>query len=221
MAIAGDNIKSSPVTNLDSQPILLNTVGEGAPGHLKTLTDWVATTSAAVATSAYRMARFPSNAKVKRVSLYSINLGSTAGATLDINVAFSDSTTDGTATAAQSNIPTSALTGAITTPAAYSSPNKLFGSALATGASNAASGPTDITFSGIYTPAMRDLPMWAVLGGTGAATAAPYNAGGGFAQASGNLCDPGGFFDIYVVIAATGTGTVTAGKIAVEVDFVV
>ena len=220
MTISGDNLKSVPITNLDAQPILQATTGEGAAGYMKCISDNVATTASAVATSAYRLARFPSNAKVKRVKLDTINLGSTAGATLDINVAFSDSTTDGTSNTLQAAIPTSALTGAVTTPAAYSSPNKMFGSAVATGATNGQLS-TDVTYQNSFTAPMRDIPMWANLGGSGAATASPLSAGGGFAQNNGQIVDPGGFFDIYVVIAATGTGTVTAGNIGIQVDYVV
>ena len=121
----------------------------------------------------------------------------------------------------QGLIPQSTATGGVTTLASYTGANKLFGSAYATAASGAAK-YTEVTYNNTYTPALALTPMWAVLGGTGAASAAPFNAGGGFAQnaGSGNIVSPGGFFDILVVTAATAA-TAATGNIGMEVDYVV
>ncbi len=64
--------------------------------------------------------------------------------------------------------------------------------------------------------------MWAVLGGTGTATAAVQTAGGGFAQQGGSLqiCSPGGFMNLLFYSAHTST-TNAAGTIGTEVDYVV
>src|ERR1035437_6683498 len=93
-----ETLKSGPITNLDASPIVMATTGEGLPGGMKVATDYVAPTSAVAQYSSYRLCRFPTNAKVKRVSIYSNGLEgqTTATASLDVNVAFSDSVTDGT-----------------------------------------------------------------------------------------------------------------------------
>lgn len=218
-------LSSVAVGNLDAQPIVVSTAGEGAQGQKYVQQDQVAHTSAfgSAAKNASRMARFPVAAKVKNVYIYTKGLDSNAAATLtlDVNVAFSDSTVDGTPVGGQAQIPQSALTGAVTTLTSYTSPNKMFGSAYAVANSGAVK-YTEITYQNTYTPALALTPMWAVLGGTGAASAAPFAAGGGFAQqgGSGQIDAPGGFFDMLVVVAATAA-TAATGNIGVEVDYVV
>jgi hypothetical protein len=216
-------LSSNAVTNLDAQPIVVPTSGEGACGDSMGQQDQVAHTSAfgSALKNSSRQSRFPMAAKVKHVYIYTKGLDSNASATLtlDINVAFSDSTTDGTQSAAQGNIPASSLDGAITTPSTYSSANKMFGSGYACSNSGAVK-YTEVTYSNTYTPAFALQPMWAVLGGTGAATAAPYTAGGGFNQQSTGQKDaPPGFWDMLVVVAATAA-TAATGNIGTEVDYV-
>jgi len=216
-------LSSNAITNLDAQPIVVATAGEGAPGVMFVQQDQAAHTSAfgSATKNASRQSRFPMAAKVKHVYIYTKGLDSNASATLtvDINVAFSDSTTDGTQAAAQGQIPQSSLDGAITTLTSYSSANKLFGSGYAV-ANSGAEKYTEVTYSNTYTPALALQPMWAVLGGTGASSAAPYTAGGGFAQQStGNKDAPPGFWDVLVVVAATGATNAT-GNIGTEVDYV-
>lgn len=217
-------LSSVAVGNLDAQPIIVATTGEGASGNSLTQQDQVAHTSAfgSAAKNASRQCRFPVAAKVKHVYLYTKGLDSnaTATGTVDVNIAFSDSTTDGTPVGGQGLIPQSALTGAVTTLASYTSPNKMFGSGVALANSGAVK-YTEVTYQNTYTPALALQPMWAVLGGTGAFSAAPFNAGGGFAQqgGSGQIDAPGGFFDVLVVVAATAA-TAATGNIGTEVDYV-
>jgi hypothetical protein len=217
-------LDSATIVNLDTQPILFPTNGEGGRGEFNNLTDYTTHTVAfgSATGNASRTSRFPVEARVKQVWLFTSGLDSSSSQTLtlDVNVSFSDSAYDGTSVALQSQIPESALTGAITTLASYTSANKLFGAALTVGASSAVK-YTNITYSGVYTPALAQQPMWAVLGGTGAATAAIQLAGGGFAQqVNGQICAPGGYFDILCVTAHTAT-TAATGTIGTEVDFVI
>ena len=213
-----EQLKSTPITNLDAQPIVVATSGEGAPGRMHAATDALATTASAAANGTYRLCRFPTNAKVKKVQLYTsgIEAITTQTPTLDINVAFSDSTTDGTPVALQATIPsnkrdnTSVAYSGTTGYGSYNSTgtgNKLFGVAI-TSNTQAGSKNQEITFANTtaaqgFFPANRDDDLWNVLG---------------FQNASGVAQDPGGFFDIFVVIAAVTSGAV--GVIGVEVDFV-
>lgn len=221
--MSAENLDSNVLTNLDTQPLQFATSGEGSKGEYAGVDDFVVNTTNFPANvgSSDRLARFPVEAKVKHVWLYTKGLDSSSSQTLtlDVNVAFSDSAYDNTPVALQSQIPQSTGTGGVTAPATYTGANKLFGSALTVAASGAEQFE-EITFSGTYTPQDRLLPMWAVLGGTGAATANPITAGGGFAQASGTICSPGGFFDILVQVAHTATTNAT-GTVGVEVEYVI
>src|SRR6266851_4599357 len=109
--------KSPSITNWDATPVVNNTVGEGAPGHLRSVSDSVTATTGVTSGSTYRIARFPTNAKVKHVW---IGVDATVTTfTADIDVAFSDSTQDGTSAANQGTI-----------PQISSADNKLFGAAV-------------------------------------------------------------------------------------------
>lgn len=218
-----ETLLSNAVTNWDAQPIVVPTCGEGAAGDSMGQNDQVAHTSAfgSATKNTSRQCRFPMAAKVKHVYLYTKGLDSNGTATLalDVNIAFSDSVTDGTPSGGTGLIPQSALTGAVTTLAAYTSANKMFGSAGVVANSGAVK-YTEVTYSNTFTPALSLVPMWAVLGGSGASSAAPFNAGGGFAQNSnGVITSPGGFLDVLVVVSATAA-TAATGNIGVEVDYV-
>lgn len=220
--MAAENLDSATIIGLDSQPIVVPTTGEGAAGFEKVQQDYTTHTTnfgSAVGNSS-RTSRFPVEAKVKHVWLFTSGLDSSSAQTLtlDVNVSFSDSAYDETSVQAQGQIPQSTATGGVTTLATYSGPNKLFGSGLTVAASSGVQWE-EVTFKNTYTPALAQEPMWAVTGGTGGATALPFNAGGGFAQAGGNICAPGGSFDILVVTAHTATVDAT-GTIGTEVDFV-
>jgi len=209
-----ENLKSIPVTNLDATPVVVATAGEGTYGLGKTATDFVNPSSSNTQFSTYRLCRFPTNSKVKHVWLFQSGIDTTtAAATLDFNVAFSDSTVDGTPVALQSTIPSSKFDGtafAFVSGTGYSTAytntgtgNKLFGSAIAV-LTNGAGQTVDLTFKNTFTPTMRDDDMWDALG---------------FTTTQGVAADPGGQFDIFAVIA-TGATTPKAGQIAIEVDFV-
>jgi hypothetical protein len=187
--MAGHNLKSLSITNLDASPIVENTIGEGAPGMDTIINDYVTPISADDTTSTYRLCRFPTNAKVK--SLYIMSAIATAGSA-DIDIAFSDSTTDGTPPSFSSLAnPVVQITG----PA----DNKLFGAAQSL---VLASVRIDFTFKGTFTPAMQNIPMWQNLVTLGATQ---FTA------------DPGGFFDIYVKIT---TGITTGGVLSAELRYV-
>lgn len=110
-------LKSPSITNWDATPLVQNTVGEGAPGHIRSVSDTVTVTTGKTAPSTYRLARFPTNAKVKHVWVGVDTTVTTL--TADIDVAFSDSTVDGTSAANQGTIPQ--ITAA---------DNKMFGTAV-------------------------------------------------------------------------------------------
>jgi len=179
--MAGHNLKSTSITNLDASPIVANTIGEGAPGADRISNDSVTTVSGDDTTSTYRLCRIPTTAKLK--SLYIMSAIATAGSG-DIDIAFSDSTTDGTPAALAGGIVQ------VTGPA----DNKLFGAAQSL---VLASVRTDFTFKGTFTPAMQNMPLWQALVNLGATQ---FTA------------DPGGFFDIFVKITTgiTSGGVLSA-----------
>jgi hypothetical protein len=181
-------LKSLQVTNLDASPVVPMTIGEGAPGFITVINGSVSPVSADDTNSRYRMLRFPTNAKVKDLKLWSTIL--TAGAA-DIDIAFSDSTTDGTPSALQGGIVQ--ITGPVD--------NKLFGAAKTLFVASATFPLiTTVTdpFQGTFTAPMMDIPMWQNLVTLGATQ---FSA------------DPGGFFDIFVrVTTAITTGGILIGK---------
>lgn len=186
--MAGHNLKSLSITNLDASPVVANTIGEGGPGFLTVINDFTQPVSADDTTSTFRLVRFPTNAKVKALWLYSTLR--TAGAA-DIDIAFSDSTTDGTPQSLN------ALANPVVLISAGAD-NKLFGAAQAIFAA-VASVPLEVTFAGTFTPAMANIPMWSNLVGLGATQ---FTA------------DPGGFFDIYIKVTTTiTTGGFLMGKL--------
>jgi len=191
--MAGHNLKSASITNLDGATVITaNTIGEGGPGFETIINDFVTTVSADDTTSTYRMVRFPTNAKVKDLKIYSAI--ATAGSA-DLNIAFSDSLTDGTPAAfnALAN-PIVQLAGPVS--------NKLFGAAQSLVATVAAGPIIPNAFKGTFTPAMQNIPMWqnlVTLGATQFTT------------------DPGGFFDIFISITTTIT---TGGVVSCELRYV-
>jgi len=181
--MAGHILKSASITNLDAVPVVPNTIGEGAPGMEIVINDFVTTFSADDTTSTYRMCRFPTNAKIKDLKIFSAI--ATAGSA-DIDVAFSSSTSDGTSSGLVGGIVQ--LTGPVD--------NKLFGAAKSLVATVAAGPIIANAFQGTFTPAMQNIPMWQNLVTLGATQ---FTA------------DPGGFFDILVRIttAITTGGTLS------------
>lgn len=143
--MAVDHVKSTPVTNLDSSPVVPNTAGEGGPAPLKSISsgDVVGVASSSIGAT-YQFVRVPSNAKVKQVLFDS---EAQAAGAIDIGVYYA---TDGIG-----GKPTSLL-------AANAISQALFASAIAL---TSASQPTDVTNeSGTYTPAKRNQPLWQAAG---------------------------------------------------------
>lgn len=210
LTIAGDNLESATLTALNTLPVQMPTAAEGSAAELKFGDDIVSPTASNVQFSAYRVGpRIPTTAKVKKVELYGkgIDSNATAAVAIDVNLKFSDAPLGGIAAGAPVNdgtkfsyadqIPTSALTGAVTSVASYSSPNKMFGSAVVPVANAGAAKTTDLTFANTFTPAMSQQPLWKALG---------------FAS------DPGGFFDFFVVIE-TAASTAAAGTLCLRVTY--
>jgi hypothetical protein len=178
--MATEALKSNPIVNLDSFPIVANTTGEGDDGNMRCVNGHVASTTGVTSPSTYRLVRIPTNAKVKQVWLRNAAWSTSAAA--DIDVAFSDSTVDGTQQSLAGGVVQ--ITGPVD--------NKLFGAAVSLVAASAGNGYTEQTFGGTFTTDMTNIPLWQVLVNLGATQ---FTA------------DPGGFFDILVKT----TTTVTAG----------
>ncbi len=212
LTAAGDILESAGLINLDVPPVLVPRSGEGAPARLFSNEDIISPTSANVGSSTYTLGpRIPTNAKVKKVTCYmkGVDSNATAAVAMDVNVIFSDAplggiaagmpVNDGTTLANAGQIPTSALTGAITTITAYASANKLFGAAQVLVNNSGAYKVTDITYAGTFTPAMSLLPLWDALGFT---------------------VDPGGYFNFFLVVT-TASSTAAAGTIMLRVEYAI
>ena len=96
-----------------TNPFQQLTIGEGAPGRLWVIEDSVAiaTTYFAATNDYVRLCRFPSNAIIKKVELFTdlslVDGGTSSTAlVLSVGVIFSDSTIDGTPVAYQNMHPT-------------------------------------------------------------------------------------------------------------------
>lgn len=92
--MAVDHVKSTPITNLDATPVVMNTNGEGGAGSLINVSGSSTAVASSSADSTYRFVRVPSTAKIKQVIITS--QAQTAGK-LDIGVYYP--TTGRTATA--------------------------------------------------------------------------------------------------------------------------
>lgn len=167
-------LKSTSITNLDASPVTPNTSGEGSSGVLRAINDNVTSTAGATSPSTYKMVRIPTNAKIKRVLLSCAAHGGASA--FDIDVAYSDSPTDGTQPSLQGSI--------VQISAAD---NKLFGAAVS---AVSALKHSDVTFNGTFTSAHKNLPLWQVLVNLGTADF---------------TTDPKGFFDIVLKSTATDT----------------
>jgi hypothetical protein len=92
--MAAQNLKSNAIVNLDAFPIVQAAVGEGAAGIMRTINNHVACTTGVTNPSTYRIVRFAPDIKIKHVIITTAALGTSTAA--DIDIAFSDSTVDGT-----------------------------------------------------------------------------------------------------------------------------
>lgn len=212
LTAAGDILESQGLINLDVPPVLIPSAGEGASSRLFSNEDIISPTASNVQFSTYTLGpRIPTNAKIKKVESYckGVDSNGTAAGAFDINLIFSDAplggiaagqpVNDGTTATNAGQIPTSALTGAVTSITTYASPNKMFGSSQVLMANSGAYKVTDLTYANTFTPAMSQLPLWDALG---------------FAV------DPGGFFNFFLVME-TASSTAAAGTIMIKVSYAV
>lgn len=212
LVAAGDILESSVLIGLDVPPISVPTTGEGAGALLYMNEDFLSPTTANVQFSTYTLGpRIPTNAKIKKVELYGkgIDSNGTAAVAVDINLIFSDAplggiaagmpVNDGTVFSNAGQIPTSALTGALTTITAYASPNKMFGASVVAVNNSGAFKLQEITHANTFTFAMRQLPLWDALGFS---------------------VDPGGYFNFFIVVE-TASSTAAAGTLGLKVQYAV
>lgn len=212
LTAAGDILESATLVGLNVPPVLVPTTGEGAANKLYQNEDVISPTAANVQFSTYTLGpRIPTNAKIKKVQMYGkgIDSNATAAVAVDINLIFSDAPSggiaaglpvnDGTTAVNSGQIPTSALTGAITSITAYASPNKMFGSSVVAVNNSGAFKLQELTHANTFTFAMRQLPLWSALGFT---------------------VDPGGFFNFFLVVN-TAASTAAAGTLGLIVDYAV
>lgn len=210
LVAAGDILESATLVSLDVPPNLIPTAGEGSGIRLIENEDFLSPTAANVQFSTYTLGpRIPTNAKIKKVQMYGkgIDSNATAAFAVDVNLIFSDAplggiaagqpTNDGTTATNAGQIPTSALTGAVTSITSYTSPNKMFGSSVVAVNNAGAFKLQELTHSNTFTFAMRQLPLWQALG---------------FTQ------DPGGFFNFFLV-ANAASSTAATGTLGLIVDY--
>jgi len=105
--MTADALKSLSITDLDATPVVQHTAGQGAPGSLKAVSDYVTPTTGGLGStsSTYKMVRVPTQVKLKELKIISAQLDSNGSPTLavDVGAYYSDSTVDGTASANQGN----------------------------------------------------------------------------------------------------------------------
>lgn len=210
--MAAEQIKSLQITNLDASPVVYNNTGAGGIGRANEVDGIcaVAATPVQSTKSVYRIVRFPTAAILKSVVVATdaaLDTGSHA-LVMDFNIAFSDSTTGGVpsnflpASAGEAVIPTTAKDGAtMTTVAAYSAPNLIFGQ-VTMAPTSVRLAPTNILLQGTIANysflALTQQPIWMALGFT---------------------ADPGGDFDLLAYVS-TGAGTGGAANLYGRVSFV-
>ena len=144
--MAVDHVKSTPVTNLDATPVVINTAGEGGPAPLKSISSGsVLGVASSSIDATYQFVRVPSNAKLKNVFFRS---AAQAAGTMDIGVYYA---TDGLG-----GRPTSLLVAAAIS-------RTLIAAAVAL---TSASGQVDLlaTATSTFTVAMQNQPLWQAAG---------------------------------------------------------
>jgi hypothetical protein len=82
--------KSLGITNSDATPMVPNTTGQNGQADLKQISDFITPVNTAAQYSTYRLVRFPSNAKVKHLWIFTDNAATSSDASFDIDVAASD-----------------------------------------------------------------------------------------------------------------------------------
>lgn len=225
--MATDAVKSQSITALDSTPIQPISAGQGAPGRRVVVDDFCATTVTGLQStgSYYKLCRIPTGAIIKSVKVYSDKaldaIASAPTLGLDFNLAFSDSTDDGTPSFLQGLVPQTGTGATTTTFATYSSPNILFGTIVVSttavqsggkgGGNTAALGPLELLLNGSRTnyplseTGLPQAPLWQI-----------FN----YTDGRGNPADPGGYMDL-VAYVSTAAATGVAANIYAQVEYVI
>ncbi len=211
--MAKDTVSSNSIQLLDAiNPSVMVTAGQGAAARMYEVDDYCSATAAGLGTagSIYRMVRFPTNSKIKTFVFYTdqaLDTSATASLQFDFNIAFSDSTIDGTPANLQGLVPTTALAGATTTFGTYTSANKMFGSAVTQPTANTTWPATEYTLKGLTStwtlPLITQQPLWQTFG---------------FVDGGGRNANPGGNFDM-VAYVATVAGTAHLGNLGCRVAY--
>jgi len=142
--MAIDHVKSTFITNLDAQPVAMNTAGEGGMGRLLAIEGYATGVASGTADSTYQLVRVPSNCKIKTIVFESA--AQTAGK-FDIGAYYA---TDGASGKAVALLAAAAI-------------SQAFFAAIIDCASAVAR--TDITNqAGLYTADKRVMPLWQALG---------------------------------------------------------
>jgi|KBSMisStaDraftv2_1062788.scaffolds.fasta_scaffold481880_2 hypothetical protein len=142
--MAVDHVKSTPITNLDANPVVPNTAGEGGPAPLVSVSSGdVVGVAASSVNATYQFVRVPSNCKIKQILF---DTETQAAGAIDIGLYYA---TDG-----EGGKPTALL-------AAAAIDQDFFASAVTI----TAVAITDVTNeSGTYTPLKRNQPLWQAVG---------------------------------------------------------
>lgn len=216
--MARADVKSGTITDLDSTPKIERQAGEGRFGFMRQIDDFATFAGGVLNTaiagnngSTARMARFPTQAKVKEVWLYSdapLDQNATQTLAFSLNVAFSDANNDGTPVPYQGLVPSSTLTGVAPVAFTSASVNKIFGTITESG-NNKPIPKIEMTWGALMGAPLGATATQVVTGGTYTLAAAqqPLWQFFGYVDGRGNPQDPGGYFDILAraeVVAATG-----------------
>lgn len=110
--MAADTVKSASITTLDGAPQNSTsptqlTEGRGAPGRIADRSDFVAATTAGLAStsSTYKMLRLPTSCVLKGGDLFTKSgLDTSTGLAVDLGAYYSDSTIDGTPASLQGTL---------------------------------------------------------------------------------------------------------------------
>lgn len=208
-----------PATGYAGQPLTQLSSGEGGPAHLKSVEDSVAIarTGGGTAGNFWRLCRFPTWAKVKKVELYTdlslVDGGTSSTAlTFGVGVVFSDSTSDGTPVAYQNQWPilpatpgTGSTAGTLAAgfPGGTAAGNYIFGTVTAN-TTTGAFPQGDTTFAAVLAGTYSGLTM---LNLTQTPLVELFNFLDGRGQAIENL----GYFDLIVVCTHAYNAQPSAG----------
>jgi len=211
-----------PATGYAGQPLTQLSAGEGGPAGLKVVEDQVAIarTGGGTAGNSWRLCRFPANAKVKSVELFTdltlVDSGTSSTAlTFGVGVVFSDSTIDGTPVAYQNQwpiLPTTPGTGstagtlAAGWPTGTAAGNYIFGTIVANTTTGAwpSTGPLNQTFSAVLAGTYSGLTALLL-------TQTPLVELFNFLDGRGQPIENMGYFDLLVVCTHAYNGEPSAG----------